>query len=286
MLTRTNYFLAFFVCFIFSSCGNSSALDRVFKPNTYKKEYQILFRAADVSLGDLFLINYSILRHQAYFGYDIKGKTYRELLAMAKQFQVEGMPVEEVYQYNGKQNKIKQSLKNNGAGAIRRSGDSRKILRALLFDCVYENTSKENVVLLSSSFLINGPFKKRITTAGYEINCILKAGEKTTISFALEGKTIIDNLKFNGNRYAEHVMVDSLFKNIEIQIAGNSIQQKTRFFEVCNYKTRVEPFKVYKIAADETFEKRRSLQANGLTKIEWGNAHYLVKEQKEPIHMQ
>ncbi|MFK8105343.1 MAG: hypothetical protein AB8G15_22715 [Saprospiraceae bacterium] len=286
MSTKINYLLLGIIFLLVAACGESSELDRVFKPGTYKKEYQILFRSPEVSGNDLFLINYVIMRHQDHFSYEIEGKTYRELLAMAKKFEQEGMSVEEVYQQNGEQTTVQQSIINDGAGSIRRANDARKIIRALLFTCEYENTSKSDIVLLSSSFLINGPFKSRITTAGYEVNCVLKAGEKTKVNFAVSGKTISDNLKFKANNYTEYLMVDSLFQNIEIEVAGNTIQKDTRFFGICNFKTRLEPFQSYKMGEDEALAQRKTKKADGTTKIDWGAAHYLPKEQKEPINMQ
>ncbi len=156
----------------------------------------------------------------------------------------------------------------------------KKILK---FNASFTNTSKEDVVLLSSTFIVNGPFKKHLTSAGYEINCIIKAGDTQTINCLLDASNIKDNLLHNSHYDPKSLMLDDLLSRVELQLGGISIEKNIKHFESCvmGNSARRKPFQLYDYSKDFNADQL----ASKTNSIDMGNKHYIVKESDEPIEM-
>jgi len=152
-------FIPLITLIFFLSCGSGSMLDKSFTYEYYEKlDYKKLLIAEDVSENDLFLIHYTIVRQRDYFNYTVEGKTYREILEMAKGFEKDGFPVEIKMNDNGQQDLIQVAAVPEGEGFARKGSNSKSILKTFNFKCSFDNPNKEEIVLLNSSFIINGPF--------------------------------------------------------------------------------------------------------------------------------
>ena len=276
--------ILFIALFGLVSC-NSSILDKEFSYEFYERlDYKNLVKATDVSKDDLFLIHYSILRQRDYFNYTVEGKTYREILEMAKSFKINGFPAEFTLTDNSKQDKIQQKAAAEGVGYARK-GNTKKVLKTLNFSCTIENPTDKDVVLLNSSFIVKGPFGDYLTTVNYEINCILQAKKTVIAGCVVSGKTIKQNLLFEGNPYIQRIGDDEVISNLEVIPSGLSYQDEGRYFKDCFFNAaRIEPHNIVDFSKDLKDKDWKVALPDGTFSLNMGNMH-IPDEKDEVIEM-
>lgn len=129
MKTMLNHIKRLFFCLplfaILSSCQFKTALDDTFNLSTYQRDYVKLQGLEDITLDDLHLLNYAIVRQRDYYNYQIEGKTYGEILEMARSFRENGLPVKEQYNRNGAQDILVLTPQSEGMGMVRKGETSR-----------------------------------------------------------------------------------------------------------------------------------------------------------------
>ena len=260
------------------SCGNS-ALDHTFDPERYALDIDIIQRQGKISLSDLVLLNYVVLRQNDYFNYSIEGKTYQEILELAKTLNKEGMPYEEVFDIKEDNTNLLTKFTNEGTGAIRQKEGSKRLIKVMKFKGEFTNTTDKDLVLLNSTILLKGPFKKHITSAGYELNCLISPGNTLKVDFILDAKNIQRNILFFEHYKTPQFFIDSLITNSSLSLAGNTITTNTEFFETCVFDgQRVEPFKYYEYQEDFDKEKQIMREGGKTVRFEYGDPHFTIKE--------
>jgi len=252
-------------------------LDKSFSYEYYEKlDYKKLLAEADVSENDLFLIHYTIIRQRDYFNYTVEGKTYREILEMAKGFEKDGFPVEIKMNDNGQQDLIQIAAAAEGVGFAKKGSNSKRILKTFNFKCSFDNPKKEEVVLLNSSFIVKGPFGDYITTVNYEINCILQGAKSTDASFLVPGKTIQKNLLFEGSPFITQVRIDhlDLLNKLTVHPSGLSTKSEGRYFNDCFFNAaRVEPHTIVDYKKDLKDKSWKNKSSDGTYTLDLGNMH-------------
>ena len=149
-----------FLALCFTACGPEALLDRPFNPEKYKVDLTRLLKDTSISNADALLINYAVIRNRPYYNYSIQGKTYGEILHMAKGFKEKGLPIEEIFEpVAEKQELLSLKVFNEGSGLVRKKGSKSRLKKMLNFSCEYTNTSDQDVVLSNSTFQIRGPLK-------------------------------------------------------------------------------------------------------------------------------
>ncbi len=268
-------FIALLPLVFFIACTPSSILDKKMQYIFYEKmDYKLLIKAEDVSDADLFLINYAIIRQRDYFNYTVEGKTYREILAMAKGFQKNGLPVEIKLNDNGAQDKIQIAAVTEGVGFVKKKSNTKRVLKTLKFKAKLDNPSKKDVVLLNSSFIVKGPFNDYLTTVNYEINCIAKAETTVDAAFVVPGKTIQRNLLFEGNPYITRLGIDEILNNLTLTPSGMSIKDEGRYFKECFFNaSRMEPQIVLNFGKDLEDREWKIENPDGTYTLNFGNMH-------------
>ncbi|MEL6719746.1 MAG: hypothetical protein AAFO82_07285 [Bacteroidota bacterium] len=232
------------ITLLFAACS-SSTLDKPFEARFHDAYYQKLFQEKEVSPNELFLINYSVLRQRDYYNYEVEGKTYRELLNQAKQLSEQGLPIKTEYADFEKVEGLSITVENDGSSTMRPEEGSSRLVKVFRFNATYENTSDKDMALLSSTFLIKGPFQEHITTVGYEINCLLEAGAKVPMGFLVEAVAIRNNVLYDQNYEAKQVDVETLLYNLTIEAVGQEVTYKTAYFNDCiRSEARRTPFRV------------------------------------------
>jgi len=126
-------FLTFVFSTFFMSC-EKSVLDKPFNPILYKTEFGQFFKDPTISNKDAFLINYSIIRQRDYLGYEVEGKTYGEILDMAKAFNKNGMPINETYDDEEFQDDLEVSISNVKTTFLNKSATSYQWTFQTTFD--------------------------------------------------------------------------------------------------------------------------------------------------------
>ncbi len=279
-----NKLFLFLIPAFLGSCNNSE-LNKKFIADRYEIDSRIIQDKKDISIEDKFLLNYGILRHRDYYNYDLEGKTFEEILELSRDLLEKGITTEEVFNKNGEENYLKQETEIEGSGVVRKSPGSKKMIKAMKFNCKYANTSDTDIVILNSTFELKGPFHKFITAAGYDINCLIKAGGTLKVSFILEARNIQSNLQFNKKVVTPYLYLDEIIANSEIVPSGNTVITDLEFYEACYFgEKRLNPFKVYDFYTDFNPSTQIVRGDNGVTiKINYGDEHFEVEEPEEPV---
>lgn len=272
--------------FLFA-CGAKTMLDQPFNRETYDDDLLFMLQKQQVSQDELFDIVYAIVRRREYFNYEIEGKTYREILSMARDFRRDGLPVREVFNRNGEQEAVVVEVENEGAAFVRKPGSKTRLEKKLKFAAEYVNQSDKPVVLLSTTFHFNGPFHDHLSHSAYQLNCLLEPGQRKRINFIAEAANIRDNLIFGSAFDVRLLSVDSLFSNLTITVGGNSITQDTRYHDACRFgSARVDPARDYLMKDEFNAEEQIERDQNGrATAIRMGNAHFQISDSDEILQL-
>ncbi len=266
----------FLILFLFFSCEPSSILDRPFKYETYEKtDYVNLVKSKELSNSELLLLNYTVFRQRDYFNYSIEGKTFREILALANDFKTNGFPANIKLEDNGAHDQIQQTISMEGVSQVRKPGSKKRRLKTLNFSCKYENPGDKDIVLLNSSFIINGLLKDHITTVNYDINCIIQAGTSTTVNFIVFGSTIRQNLKYEGNPFLQRTLIDDLIPELQAIPSGMTFKNEGKYFKDCFFNAaRVQPVVTMDYADALKGKEWKTLGADGKTfELDLGYMH-------------
>ena len=276
-------FQLFFLVFLISC--NSSGLNKEFVADRYEVDSRIIQDKKNVTAFDKFLLNYGILRHRDYYNYEIEGKTFEEILEQSKELMDKGISTEEVFNQNGEVDFLKLDAQIEGSGVVRKAPKSKKFVKAMKFTCNYGNTSEKDIVVINTTFQLKGPFKKFITAASYDINCLIKAGGTLKVDFILEARNIQQNLQFDKKVETPYLYLDEIMANSEIIPSGNTVIYDLEFYEECYFDgQRLTPFKVYEFYKDFDADKQIIRDENGKAiKIEFGDAHFEIEENDEPV---
>ncbi len=279
-----NKLFLFLLLPIFLSC-NSSGLNKEFIADRYEIDSRIIQNKKNISSFDKFLLNYGILRHRDYYNYEIEGKTFEEILQLSKELMDNGIATEEVFNKNGEVDFLMLETEIEGSGVVRKKPGSKKMIKAMKFTCKYANTSDEDIVVLNTTFQMKGPFKKFITAASYDINCLIKAGGFLKVDFILEARNIQQNLQFNKKVETPYLYLDEIMANSEMLHSGHSVITDLEFYEECYFDgKRLTPYKVFDFYSDFDPEKQIVKDANGKAiKIDYGKAHFEVEENNEAV---
>lgn len=291
-MSKTTSFISY--CFLFAiivlgiSCQDHSPLDRIFNIDQYNKDVSLkLYNSKEIDQYDWFILNYTIKRQKAVFGYDVAGKTYREILEMGREFKENGLPVPTTFNYNGNQDIISQQVKNIETSTRRKKGNSKTLKKVLNFSCRYTNTSDRAVGLENSTFQLFGPFKDHVVSLGYEVNCLIKAGETITINYIVDAKELINSLRFKENYYVKSMGLEDFFLSVDIQPSGNSVNKNARQFDTCKFgSARIDPFKIFDYYNDIDYRKSAIRGADGkIVEFHLGDAHYEINDAQEVTNM-
>lgn len=280
----------FFLCTLIAlyACNSGGMLDQPFDPQTYDEDLLFMLEKDQASQEEVFLMVYAIIRQREYFNYEIAGKTYREILEMARTYRRDGLPVETVFDWNGAQEYIETQVENEGAAFVRKSANSSRLEKKFKFAAEYTNTSDKDVILLSSTFLLSGPFQDHLTSLAYQVNCLLKAGQSKRINYIAEATNIRDNMLHGGNFDMRLLSVDSLLNNLDIAVGGVSVSKDVRFFDDCRFGgARVDPVRHYDYRKDFDPQTQVERDASGKAiAVRLGETHYRVSESDDVLRMQ
>lgn len=270
------------------ACNSDGMLGQPFNRETYVDDLYFMLQKQQAGQEEVFNITYAVVRHRDYLNYQLEGKTYGEILQMAQTFRREGLPVEQTFDRNGEQDAVTATVRNEGPAFTRKDGSRTRLEKKLRFTVDYTNTSDEDLILLSTTFLFYGPFQDYLTSSAYQLNCLLEPGQRKTVNFLAEATNIRDNLLAGGDYGIAMLSMDSLLTNMDIRIGGISTTEDTRFFRDCRFGgARLHPVKNY--VAKEEFDPAGQVtrDASGrATSINWGKAHYQISDSDKVLNMQ
>jgi len=270
-------FLIFISLLFFSSCQHS-ILDKQFYEDYYEADYVQFIQDSEVSNDDAFLINYTIMRQRDYFGYDLKEKTYGDLLDLGKEFAKNGIKVNQSYDDRDVLKSIKPKITNQEIAYIEKASNAKRKAKYLKFSCLLENISNQDQAINTITFIVNGPFGQHLMTAGYEINCKLVPGEKQTLKFIVNAKQLRNNLFFEKPHKLRRTLIDDIIRKAQIEVGGISIDKDSKFYDECLMSGYVlEPFQLSdykKLYPDGT--KIETIK--GLPTVYRGNASFTQEE--------
>ncbi|MEM0994401.1 MAG: hypothetical protein AAF847_02515 [Bacteroidota bacterium] len=271
--------IAFFL--LLAACS-SSTLDETFDERFYDGYYKKMVTEQELDLIDLFLLNYSIIQQRDYYNYEVEGKTYRELLEQARAFNKDGLPVKLVYEKTKTVKDLSIKVSNDGFGTMRPNPKSSRLVKVFRFNATYKNESAKDLALLNTSFIITGPFGEYITTAGYEINCLLPAGEQVEIPFMVEARTIRNNVLYDINYDIDRVDLDNLIYNLDVTASGYDATTKTNYFDLCIQQSsaRRTPFQVIDFENININDMLKTNEAGDFERFEVKYT-YLEREEEE-----
>jgi hypothetical protein len=280
------FFLIFLLFSILNACQllQSDPLDKPFEITKYRKHLGQLMEKEAITENDYFLMNYAIIRQRPFFNYDLKGQTYGDVLAFAKKAEQEGLGIPTTFNENGEQDVIEVKVTPEEGGLVR-VGESKRMFKALKFSAFFKNTTNKDIALMTTSFVINGPFKEHITTVGYEVNCKVPKGTQLEIGFLVDARDLRKNILYQGNVEADFLMVDNLLNEIQAVPSGLSYTAETAFYDECLFGgTRLSPKNVFlynERLGDMDWNKK---DGSGKTvELHYGNAHFLPENKDEPI---
>jgi len=210
---KIRYFL-WGVFFLLCSCH--SALDRTFFAERYELDLKQLGIEELVSSQEMFLINHVVVRERDYLDYQLKGRTYGDILAMAKDFSENGMEVKSSFPDVKAPENLEVVISNEGSGYHENQ-------QKLKFSATFTNSGKKDLALLDATFLVYGPFQDHIATAAYEINTKIKAGKSQKLFFLVDAITIRKNLLFGRNFSMGRLFMDDIITQSEIELGGAGI---------------------------------------------------------------
>jgi hypothetical protein len=270
---------------IFLASCNNSGLNKKFIADRYEIDSRIIQNKKNISSHDKFLLNYGILRHRDYYNYEIKGKTFEEILELSRVLLENGISTEEIFNKNGEEDYLKLETQIEGSGIVRKKPGSKKMIKVMKFTCTYANTSDTDIVVLNTTFQMKGPFKKFITAASYDINCLIRAKGLLKVDFILEARNIQQNIQFDKKVETPYLYLDKIILNSEMIPSGNTVITDLEFYEECNFDgKRISPFKVYDYYTDFDPSTQIIKDGNGKAiKIEYGDAHFIIDENEEPV---
>jgi len=270
-------FLTFLFSTFFMSC-EKSVLDKPFNPLLYKTDFTKFYQDKTISNKDAFLINYSIIRQRDYLGYKVEGKTYGEILQMAKDYHQNGMPINETYDEVKFQDDVEVTISNVKSTFLNKSSSSSAKVKNLKFKATYKNVSDKDVALNLATFIFNGPFKQHLMTAGYETNCKILAGEKMVVNYVVNSKKIRDNLFYGKTSKIKRLMIDDIIDNMEIKVGGLKIDKSTQYYEECFIEDLVvEPFQLSDYKEMYPNKNFNAKMINGVQTVHRG-ARFYTKE--------
>ncbi len=278
----------FFISIILTliSCSGDTYLDKPFSPKQYEYASNKLVQDKLITPGELCWINYTILRQRDYYNYEVEGKSYRELLELSKKFRKEGMPVNEAYTENGDPSDLTYEINFEGIGAMKTNAKSSRVQKSLNFECTFKNNSKKDIAIQNTTFHFNGPFKKLLTAATYEVNCLVKANKQLNIKYFVSAKDIHNNLLFDKNYNIKKIWIDSILYNTDIRLAGNSIDPSLREYHECNHGgNRIQHKEVLRFTRDLKDKDWKKQNADGSYELNYGPAHFVLNESDEPVEM-
>ena len=268
---------------LFLSCGKTIG-DKTFNEATYEIDFKQLYIDQTISDKDAFMINYCILRQRDYFGYDVAGKTYGEILAMAETFQEKGLPIKEVFDKSKISEAIKTTIIYNGSSFVR-EGTSKRVTKNIKFSCEFENTSDKRIALNFSTFAIKGPFNAHITSVGFENNCKINPGAKLVLNYYANAKVVKKNLLYKSPRSIKRILVDELLDNVKIELIGLQVSSNNvHAYSDCTIDGKsVEAFEWTKY--DELYDGKEVVvkEVNGIAEINRGPSLFVKEETDEPI---
>jgi|GEM_PF-2872530 len=277
-------FLTFLFSTFFLSC-KKSVLDKPFNPILYKTEFVQFFQDKNISNKDAFLINYAIIRQRDYLGYEIEGKTYGEILEMAKAYHQNGMPINETYDEVDVQDDVEVTISNIKSTFLRKSETSTAKVKNLKFKATYKNVSDQDVALNLATFIINGPFKQHLMTAGYETNCKILAGETMVINYVVNSKKIRNNLFYGKTSKIKRLMIDDIIDNMDIQLGGLKIDKNTKFYEECFIEDLVvEPFRLSNYNEMYPGKNFNAKMTNGVQTVHRGPRFYTKEDTDKALN--
>ncbi len=274
----------FTIILLFIAC-ETSRLDKPFDIKRYDYDTQKLLGEKAVDKGEFFLINYAIQRQRDYFNYEVEGKNFGEILAMAKQFKTEGLPVTQFFNPNGDTETLTAKVAFEGVGTVRKTANSKTLLKTLNFNCSFENNTDKDLVLENSTFQFFGPLQDYLTSASYELNCLIKAKESISVNFFLDAKHLKDNALFGCKYDLKTVWIDYLINGTQVLLAGNSLKYRTATYEPCLHAgARIKPDRVLDFANDFKGTGWQEKDGSGkVAKLNFGDAHILLEEKDEII---
>ncbi len=240
--TMKNLLLLLFLTTLFFSC-EKSILDKSFYVDYYESDFKEFVRDPLISTEDAFLINYTILRQRDYFGYTTDKKTYGDILKMGRELKKNGIQVKEVYQEAEPQDGIEIKIEDPHVVVIPKKNRPSRKVKHIKYRVKFTNTSTVDVALNYITFVVEGPFGQHLITAGFEINCRLPRNGIQTLDFVINGKEIRDNLRYGKKDGIKRMMMDDVFRKLDVKLGGISIEQNSRFYDNCYRGDRViEPF--------------------------------------------
>lgn len=277
-----------YLTFIFStflmSC-DKSVLDKPFNPILYKTEFTQFFTDQNISNYDAFLINYSIIRQRDYLGYDVEGKTYGEILQMAKGFTQLGIPVKETYDEAESQNALEVKISDIKSTFLNKSETSTAKIKNLKFKVTYKNVSDNDVALNVATFIINGPFKQHLMTAGYETNCKIVAGETMVVNYVVNSKKIRNNLFYAKSNKIKRLMIDDIIDNMQIKVGGLILDKSTKYYEECFIEDLVvEPFQLSNYREMYPDKNFNAQMVNGVQTVHRGERSFKKEDTDKAIN--
>lgn len=272
-------FLVFISLIFFTSCEHS-ILDKQFYADYYEADYTQFITDPEVSNDEAFLINYTIMRQREYFGYDLVEKTYSEILELGKQFEKNGMKVNQTYDDKEVIKNFSTKITNQEISYMEKKNSSTRKSKHLKFSCLLENTSSENQAVNTITFIIKGPFGQHLVTSAYEINCKLLPGEKQTLHFIVNAKKMRSSLFFEKPHKVKRTLIDDLIRKSKIEVGGIRTDKDSKFYSECLMSGYVlEPFMVsnYKEMYPEGIKVET---VKGIPTIHRGSASFQQSEEE------
>ena len=267
---------------VFFSCG-SNIMNQRFDPETYKEDYTEIFSSKELPPDAAFMINYLIGTHKKYTSEELVGLSYQELYELAKKYSAEGTNIVDQVDQANVPKEVTVDLLNEGSGYLRK-GNSKKLVKQFIFQATFTNISDKAFILEGATFLLKGPFRDFITTAAYDVSCLLQPKETLTVPFILSGSTIRNNLICHRAYPNLNLGIDEVFATVEIELSGANIHYNTVNYDPCDFSSdgaRLEAFRVYKCKED--FDLQQDLIKEGTQlQIKRGPGFYEVPE-AEPI---
>ena len=114
---------------------------------------------------------------------------------------------------------LKVDIKNEGSGYY----DNKQKLK---FTATFTNTGSKDLALLDATFLVYGPFKDHISTAAYQINTKIKAGDSQKLFFLVDAITMRKNLLFGRNFSMSRLFMDDIIIQASIDLGGAAVTTK------------------------------------------------------------
>ena len=168
---RISFYLGIFL--VFFACGSGTMLDQPFQQQSYDEDLLFMLKKEQLNSEEVFELVYAIVRQREYYNYEIAGKTYGEILVMAQTFRQQGLPVEQVLNRNGEQELVTATIVNEGPAYIRKEGSKSRLEKKLKFSAEFNNRSNADVILSSTTFLMEGPFQDYLGQLAYSLNLFI-----------------------------------------------------------------------------------------------------------------